>query len=788
MMSSQYCEVLSHIEPNKSLKDHLENVSKLAKNFIECIPIKEDKPILIEVVRLIGLYHDIGKATPFFQEYIREREVEKKAYLKNQPDTRHSLISAISIYFVVKEFLDDIKYEGILKDFLPLAAFIAVRRHHTDLKSIDEDIRIGEQKDVIKRQVDSIYFDHLKFLPYWDKIYEKLKKIDENWQLNKKRIIELISNWSKNFGDSNKNILPYLLQQLFLSILLDADKHEVAIGQFLKRKEISPEIINNYKKIKFDKSPKEIDKIRNEIYNEVISQLEKIDFHNEKFFSLTAPTGTGKTLTVLNFALKLREIIKKEKFIPRIIYSLPFLSIIDQNAKVVKEVFELSFVENPSSDLLLIHHHLSDYSYKKEDTEYEYDKSEILIEGWDSEIIITTFVQFFHTLFSNKNRVIRKFHKILGGIIILDEIQSFPYKYWLLFKKTAEIIAEYFDTYFILSTATQPAIFNKSIELLPSKEKYFNNLNRTQIILDIEKSKTVLDLANELINEIQVKPKNLLIVLNTIRSAVELFNAIKNPFKKMGYEIYFLSSHIIPKERISRIDNIKKTKNKKVIISTQLVEAGVDIDLDKVIRDFGPMDSINQVTGRANRNMNIEKGEVKIIKLEDENTKRNFYSYIYDPVLIENTKEVISKYKIIQENEFLNIVDKYYQNLPQFNDISNKYIEAIERLQYNKISQFELIEEKFEKIDIFVEVDEEAKEIWKYYNKIFEIKDFKERKEKFLQIRGRFYEHVISISLSSAIKNIPPEFYGLRFISNSQLDDYYDLETGFKLENEHYIW
>lgn len=474
---------------------------------------------------------------------------------------------------------------------------------------------------------------------------------------------------------------------------------------------------------------------------------------------------------------------------------MPFLSIIDQNGKILKEIFELTLGTKPTNDLFLIHHHLSDYYYKKEDTEYGYDKSEILIEGWDSEVILTTFVQLFHTIFSNKNRVIRKFHKILGGIIILDEIQTFPYKYWLLFKNTAEVMAQYFNTYFILTTATQPIIFDKSVELLPSKEKYFNSLNRTKLIFDIEKPKTILDLANEVINEIKEKPTDLLIVLNTINSAVDLFNTIKEPLKNMCYEIHFLSSHIIPKERLIRIEKIKNSKNKKIVISTQLIEAGVDIDLNRAIRDFGPLDSINQVTGRVNRNMNSEMGEVKIVALKESESKTNikrnyyYYNYIYDPILIEKTKDVIKNisYKNIFENEFFDIINKYYENIPPFDDASKKLIEEIKNLDYDNISKFKLIEEKTFKVDIFVEVDDEAKEVWSEYCKIFDENNPIKRKEKFLQIRSRFYNYVISVSINNN-KNLPPEFFGIRYISKSQLNEYYDADTGFGIKNEFNIW
>jgi CRISPR-associated endonuclease/helicase Cas3 len=469
---------------------------------------------------------------------------------------------------------------------------------------------------------------------------------------------------------------------------------------------------------------------------------------------------------------------------------LPFLSIIDQNAHVIEEVFKTSIGEAPTSDLFLIHHHLSDYTYKAKDTEYTTDESEILVEGWDSEIIITTFVQLFHTLFSNKNRAIRKFHKTAGSIIILDEIQSLPHEYWMLFREIAKAMSKYLGTYFILSTATQPAIFEKTKELLINGEKYFNSLKRTRVKIKIDPPKTTSEFAKELIQSLIENPKSILLVLNTIKSAEELFREVKQPLKDAGYKVYFLSSHVTPYERLERIEQIKKSRDKKVIISTQLVEAGVDIDLEKVIRDFGPMDSINQVAGRANRNYNLDFGEVEVIRLKDEKNQRYLHSYIYDPVLISNTEEILKNEKEIGEDNFLNLTTQYFKSILETtsDDLSQEYINAIRMLDYEKIGEFQLIKEKGEKVDIFVELNDEASDVWNRYQQIVKITDLRERKRQFLGIRGKFYQYVISVLVYKAKENLPPEVSGIRFISKAQLNEFYDLETGFKLEGESFIW
>jgi len=782
MSSFHYENVWSH--PNKPLREHLTGVAEIARVSIRTIPLNFpiEKDILREVVYLTGLYHDIGKATSFFQEYLREKDDDRKARLKNRPETRHSLISAIATYFAVEEYLKKINFENDYATFLPIASFLAVRRHHTNLRAATEDLRLDTDR-AIKKQVDKLYTDYLSFLPNWALVYEKLKTLPDGWPLRKLTL----SRWLKE----DRRVLPYLVQHLFYSLLLDADKHEATVGPKLGRKSLISDMIENYRREKgFGASKSQMDILRTEIYQKVLSQIKVLNLDQDHILSLSAPTGSGKTLTALAFAIGLRERIAKEKrYYPRIIYCLPFLSIIDQNAEVIEEVFKVATGEKPYSDYFLVHHHLSDYTYREEDTEYGPDESEILIEGWNSEIIITTFVQLFHTLFTEKNRAIRKFHKTAGSIIVLDEIQSFPHYYWLLFKETGEAMAKHLNTYFILSTATQPAIFANPKELLMEKEKYFKSFERTQMVIKIAPPKTVSEFTDEIVRDLIAKHKSTLIVLNTIRSAENIWQAIKTPLKKEEFETYFLSSYVVPIERIERIRRIKASTHKKVVISTQLVEAGVDIDLERVIRDLGPIDSINQVAGRANRNLRMQLADVEVVMLVDERNKRTS-SYIYDPVLIDCTKRLLQSYSTIPEDDFLNLSIQYYHEIQKSisDNTSKEYLDAIRILNYEKIAEFELFKERGDKVDIFVELTDQATEVWHRYQEIIRIKELKERKQEFLKIRRKFYSYVISVLARKAKKNLPPEVSGFRFISKNQLQEFYDPETGFKAEAETLIW
>jgi len=782
-MSSHQCKkVFSH--PEKPLEDHLKKVGEIIFVNLQSLPLllPFPKELFCEIGRTVGFYHDLGKATSFFQEYLTEPNPDRKAKLKNLKETDHSLLSAIAAYFATELLLESksADLDSDFLEFLPIASFLAIRRHHTGLKPALDDLRL-ENEAVLQVQVRHLRAESLDFLPHKCHVLERLRMIPDSWPLRKIKLVR----WLKR----NHGTLPHLVFYLLYSLLLDADKHEAVLGIFPQRRHLPASLIGEYQCAQGFAAPKsDIGRLRNRIHAEILTQLENSKLINNHILSLTAPTGSGKTLAILDFAVKLREQINKQfGFTPRIIYALPFLSIIDQNAEVLGDVICNAGLKL-STDLMLVHHHLSDYSYKTVGDEYGSDESEILIEGWDSEIVITTFVQLFHTLFSNRNRAIRKFNKLVGSIVILDEVQSFPHKYWLLFEETAKSIAKYFNTYFIMVTATQPAIFEQTVELLPNDKEFFCAFDRYQVEIQTE-PQNIIDFSHTILKKVATKKRNTLVVLNTIKAARIVYETVQEKLRSSGFETYFLSSHIVPKMRLQRIGRIRSSQNSKAVISTQLVEAGVDIDLDLVIRDFGPLDSINQVAGRANRNLrNTQQAEVNIVCLKDDNG-RDFCSYIYDPFLIDSTRRILSKKMRIPESEFLELNRVYFRGVKRClsDDESRSILQSLRNLNYEEIGRFQLIEE-YDKVDIFVEIDEEASTVWGEFVKLKNIEDFYKRRKAFNDLRADFFQYVISVSAKKAAENLPPEVAGIRFVSQAQIAEFYDFETGFIEKGSFSAW
>jgi CRISPR-associated endonuclease/helicase Cas3 len=797
--------------PDKLLVDHLRKVGQLSRRTIKDKSLNiDEKDLLIDVAYLMGVTHDLGKATSFFQEYIIEKDEKKKRSLKAKENTHHGLLSAFFTYAVIREYLSQSKIKGGLSDYMPILSFLAVKRHHGNLmNAMDEISEVDAEKEkilkVAEEQITSMDNNKIEL----DEILALLLSEEKiNLTINVDNIISFVlQHASEEIGWKEKRLVrhlnrkidlyPYFITQFLYSALLDADKTDAGLGgKDLDRLDLPADLVDQYRERKgFISDRNNINSLRNQIYEDAMVGIKDWDLDN-RIISLNVPTGTGKTLTSLSFALKLRDRLKNEKnFTPRIIYALPFLSIIDQNYQVFEDVVTQGG-DLKDSRLLLKHHHLADVDYKTEDdNEYEAKESLLLLEGWNSEIIVTTFWQYFYTLFSNKNKLLRKFNKLVNSIIILDEVQAVPHQYWQLIHDATKMLCEKFNSYVVFVTATEPLIFDEALgeikEITQNKEEYFRGLDRIELIPRIKTALTLEEFKVMLEKDLLDNPtKDFLIVLNTIGSANDVYNFVRD-LELDDTEKFYLSTNVIPKERLERIRKIKESREKgddnessrkrKVIVSTQLIEAGVDIDADMVYRDFATMDSINQVAGRCNRNSaKADKGTVSIFILKDD--RKEFYKYIYDPFLISKTLDILKPIKgPIKESVFLELNNKYFKAVKRGmgDGKSKENLAFLSQLSFQDLSKkFKLIEEDYPKVNVFVELDKTASEIWNKYQDLRMEKDINERIRKKLAIRKDFSEYVISAPEKYA-HNLIVKDSDMGYISKDELPNYYDKETGF---------
>lgn len=783
-----YTDLMSH--PNKKLENHLKNVADFSYDVFNFLEI-ENKELFSNISFLIGLTHDFAKSTSFFQTYLSDHTKKE--------NTQHSFLSAIFTYYVVKNYLDknNINFESNLS----IISYIVVLAHHGNLKDITKLDDYNEKKinsKMVLKQIEDLKSSD-----------DNLSKFYDDFEIDFFRFFDEFDEISEEITDGllifsfEGNIDNYFYILLFYSSLLDADKMDASESKRINRENIPGDIVDIFKKNNLRDSKDNINKTREEAYQEVNGNILNMDL-NERILSIELPTGIGKTFTGVSAALKLKERINNElNFNPRIIYSLPFLTIVDQNSDTISSILNESSLNG--SNFLLNHNHLSDMNYKSNDLEnYDISNSKILIEGWNSEIIVTTFIQFFYSIISNKNKSLRKFHNITNSIILLDEIQSLPYKYWKIINLFFKKLTYEYNCWIILMTATQPYIFkeNEIKSLVDNVDYYFNKFDRVNYNFNLD-SQNFEDFKKEFVDKISNDSKNdYLVVLNTINSSKELYEFIKDYYSVMDYDIYlddcngicyigddiqliYLSNNIIPKHRLEKINAIKESNRQSIVISTQLIEAGVDIDVDIIYRDLAPLDSLVQTAGRCNRSGNKEKGIVNVISLKNENGK-SYSSFIYDSLLLNKTKEVLTSLNQISEKEFNLAAAKNYFKLIYNSGTQDDYlIKIIENLRFPEIpSNFKLIEEDIQKVDVFVVINSEAKLLFEKYNDI--INNYKgfDRKNEFLKIKNKFYKYVISVDetkIGSANNLCNDEIF---YIGENDVFRKYDLDTGFKPEDD----
>jgi CRISPR-associated endonuclease/helicase Cas3 len=357
--------------------------------------------------------------------------------------------------------------------------------------------------------------------------------------------------------------------------------------------ELEPVFFAELAKLRTGSSTSQVNSQRNTILDRCLSASEK----GMGLFSLTVPTGGGKTLSSMAFALR----HAKKHGLRRVIYVIPYTSIIEQNADVFRKFL--------GKDAVLEHH--SNFEPEKED-----HCSRLAAENWDAPIIVTTNVQFFESLFANRSSRCRKLHNIAQSVVILDEVQTLPPPYLLPCLEALKELSTHYRTSIVLCSATQPAVqkrsdFSRGLEgvreIMSDPQKLTKVMKRTS--LNILPKTPDSELARLL-----AEHKQVLCVVNTRKHAKELYHILQGENR-----VHHLSALMCPAHRSQRLQSIRHELDKGEpcrVISTQLIEAGVDIDFPVVFRSLAGIDSIAQAAGRCNREGKRETGQVFVFTPE----------------------------------------------------------------------------------------------------------------------------------------------------------------------------
>lgn len=754
---------IAHIRESDSaiqtVQEHLESVANLASTYGKDLNLSS-------TVKLAGFLHDMGKYTKAFSKYLKSVVLDDE---KVQPHIDHSTAGARYLY---ENYWNN---EDMIQCYVVEIVGMAILSHHSGLQnfcSID-----GSVGDYIRRVKE-------KELPYFKEVVENFEAVEGNKEYvarlvkeSKKEINDFISKIKTQSNKRNHNkglsVIISHLQKLVFSIVIDADRtdtrrfEENTTEKEHKTKSIFRDAYDNLRKQlhKWEKDSKnELDKLRTEMSH----RCDQLADNPSQVWTLSIPTGGGKTLASLIYALK--HAIKFNK--KRIIYVVPYTTILEQNAEAVRKYFN-----NPSD---VLEHHanvIDDASLDNKEDYYDdknHKKMQLGRDNWDHPVIFTTMVQFLDAFYAKGTRKGRRLHRLTESVIIFDEVQSVPLQHQDLFNTAVNFLADYGNSSILLCTATQPTVshmdypihLSENSEIVPNLERVSLAFERVRFYNEVDvKGWGTEDLA-DFIEKKSDDYSSQLIILNTKSAVLELYEKLQYI---ETHEIYHLSTSMCAAHRTDILNEIRERLKQKlptICISTQLIEAGVDISFETVVRSLAGLDSIAQAAGRCNRNAEKEYGDVYLVNMNSERlsmlpeirigkettldyilTEDNHLERLIQPSMIEKFyRYYYEKAKRVVRQQPKGLDDP----LIYFLDVPNKYLSECKKHEdtSHMFTMYKTVEKYFKAIDspttvVLVPYNDEAKEIITSLNEEQTLSEFNSLMKRAQQYVVNVYDYAL---------------------------------------------
>lgn len=743
-----------------------------------------------EIARTCALIHDIGKLTTYFQRHLDDSN-------PGGP-THHAPLGSFAAFYCLKAR----NFDG--KD--PLLGFLVVARHHqalpdavryiynrTDASSADSsgpDIhsvsdQIANIDDNASALADEILRRATDGAGSWSGFVESFDDdlID--------RVHQSVCAGSLGLSEDPEALDPEFydaLLQVWSSLCL-SDKTSAAA--LTNNVELIPEeyrpnqpehtcLLDHLGDIREDAPDTRINRLRDDARADVLDGVASLDERDTGIGTITLPTGLGKTIAGLDAAMRLRSESAS------IIYALPFTAIVDQVASECRSIFETTGHDHT----MTVHHHLAETRVDLENTDPDAvaDLETMLGESWRSGLVVTTFVQLFESLAGPANSQSMKVPALNDAVVVLDEPQCLPERWWALVRRLSTLLIDRFDATIIAMTATQPKIFDGDgpdpISLVESAGQYFAEMDRVRfriapsarsyggedtIPLDYESA------ASRIIDRLGAN--SILAVCNTIDSAIDLSTAVQDEASNLTSMNDVYDDHLQNREEetstldggtvaewvreacgpndavFAHLTSRHRPVDRRVLleaitellaedapvglISTQIVEAGVDISFDRVYRDFAPLDSIVQAAGRCNRSNDGPKGTVVVWLLDTPGetsmlpTKAVYdqkgdslstlsaraLESIIDDESVENPVD-LSEQRVTAE-----AVKTYYEMVSARSPGDPEYVEYVDRCEAQKLSRLSLIDQR-QAVDVIVARTEAEQTTVKRIDDAFDIGDY----------------------------------------------------------------
>ncbi|MFW5871743.1 MAG: CRISPR-associated helicase Cas3' [bacterium] len=794
-------EFYSH--PDKPLEEHIRGV-------LQGTLLRSS----ISTAEMAALFHDLGKINPNFQN---------RLFGKNTGYANHSHLSVICWVNYALSNINKLLDKNLIenKDEFPLFILqvaTLIGKHHQNLPNLERAFTGSEE--LIRAA--SFADENIDNLPVKDFLVNKLEETCNNFELKWGKQNEMVVAFLRKHHKKIWQTAPlkyFMDTQEAFAALIEADKRDAGNNpEYFFNATIEENMMQLNHKLttifnEFEKNTDEslLNKLRTDIRLETVKNIEKALESEQRIFTLTAPTGAGKTLTMLSAANKIRQLRGKLG----IIYALPFLSITEQVQEIVKTLVEDVLSVNSKTENERIKQ--AQQSFENNQTKENLEtilKEDFIQNTFDHPFVITTFVQFFETLVSNKNSTLLKLPNFSKRIFLIDEVQALPPRLYIFFAAWLHEFCERNDSYTILSTATMPQMEipiketddNKRADLLftnysPPKEllnckKYFAEdiFNRYQINV-IKEKQTNKSLARHILDQ----ENSCLVILNTIADTKKLYDELKGKAKN----VKLLNTYFIPDDRksIIKLTQESLSNNEKVVlISTQLIEAGVDIDFPVVYRDMCPLPSLIQSAGRCNRNNKLSKGQVYFLELVDDNG-RSRAQLIYrneGRMFLDFCRNRVST--SIDENQLFDIQSEFFTSIQQNLTIGEfsedgddriNMIECINNAKFETLGKFKLINDHIGKQEQYYilrdEEDDSYEKLEKLLDSLKAELDFSKKKHLKIQISDFLKQlsgRMLNIRVNSYNKSQLPQQYreevlGIKFISS----DNYSSSEGLILDN-----
>jgi CRISPR-associated endonuclease/helicase Cas3 len=705
-LDSQFDDFRSH--PQKKLRVHTRGV---------CDGVA--RRTSLPVPQIAAIFHDLGKINPNFQPKLDNKIV--------QGYSNHAYLSTWSFLRFCRQNGDVLRQLGLKSDadFFSVIAIIA--HHHGNLPNFQQALSNDERHRL------SVFLESEPILPISEYLEVWLPhKPFTLWDDKSQKLLDKSSSFPDKQIDAISSKLDFFLDTQFgFGSLLEADKRDAGDNKWFRREEQLDWAREQFTPLLAAALPKTsttsaLNQVRTAIREEAVRNLQTALAQGKRTFSLTAPTGAGKTLTLLAIKDAIRQIHPDHS----VCYTLPFLTITEQVEQICRGIFGADIItridsrsQNETMEKLLAE--LEQHPEKAADIL----KLGFSNETFDAAFIITTFVQVFETLLTNRGAPIMRLPNFAKTIFLIDEVQALPPRLYTFFAAFLQAFCEKFDSYAVFSTATMPAL------ALPEKnldaKLFFPNYETPPKLLDFEKhyQHSVFDryvieniaegtslTREELTRVLDTETESCLVILNTIDDTRHLYDQFCSNGSRP--EIVLLNTRFTLEDRQEKLRYCQSRLNasqRVLLISTQLIEAGVDIDFPVVYRDLCPLPNLIQSAGRCNRNGkrrdangNSIPGEVRFFELREADAKKARAELVYSDQA-DTWSLDFSRQKIIgriAEKDLLAVQAEFFLAVNQNLKIGDhrlrhektyerdNLIKRINELAFQTVGSFRLIDEK----------------------------------------------------------------------------------------------